>query len=133
MRARRSLPPDGQTAALSCCCLSICSLVFLRRPEEGRGRNSGLGRRLVAAFTSEAVSRPHHRAGLVPPAPASSTGFPAVACRHARLGSARIRASRSATGPGVNGVFLLLPAAPTRKSREVSLSGPHVCRGRGAV
>jgi len=38
--------------------LSICPPVFLRRTEE-RGQSSGLGRRLVAAFTSEAVSRPH--------------------------------------------------------------------------
>ena len=59
-----------------------------------RGQNSGLRRRLVAAFTSEAVSRPH-RVGLVPP-PAA---LPVLLDFHRSpqtLGLARIPASRFA-------------------------------------
>jgi hypothetical protein len=94
-RGSLSLPP-----AMSCCYLSARPFFSGGgRTEDGRGQSSGLGRRLVAAFTSEAVSRPH-RVGLVPP-PAALPVLLDFRRSPQTLGSVRtrIRASRFARPP----------------------------------
>lgn len=115
--------------------LSICPPVFLRRREDGGREGSELWTREAVGcrvYIRGRFASASRRTCAAPGGPAGSTGFPSVAT-DARLGSdSNPGLSFRATAPGVNGVFLL-PAAATRKSREVSRSGPHVCRGRGAI